>query len=164
MESILESSVPIRFVFMMVGPSSSELNYTQIGRAMGALLADWVGENYSENYRLSLSKQTQIKMICPSHLIGVQSGSSPCPNWERVEHSDCWLHGLQHRDPSHWDPGQGNVGVNSWLPEEDAAWKTPSHWHPPYVWRSRRLAELQQEYRHFNPLRFRRQNSTNFDE
>ncbi|XP_032442587.1 solute carrier family 4 member 1a (Diego blood group) [Xiphophorus hellerii] len=42
MESILESSVPIRFVFMMVGPSSSELNYTQIGRAMGALLADWV--------------------------------------------------------------------------------------------------------------------------
>lgn len=44
MESVLESSVPVRFVFMMVGPSSSEVNYTQAGRAMGALMADWVGE------------------------------------------------------------------------------------------------------------------------
>lgn len=42
MESVLESSVPVRFVFMMVGPSSSEVNYTQVGRAMGALMADWV--------------------------------------------------------------------------------------------------------------------------
>ncbi|MEQ2215108.1 hypothetical protein XENOCAPTIV_027550 [Xenoophorus captivus] len=34
MESVLESSVPIRFVFMMVGPSHSDVNYTQTGRAM----------------------------------------------------------------------------------------------------------------------------------
>ncbi|MEQ2298817.1 Band 3 anion exchange protein [Ameca splendens] len=42
MESVLESSVPIRFVFMMVGPSHSDVNYTQTGRAMGAMMADWV--------------------------------------------------------------------------------------------------------------------------
>ncbi|XP_015227524.1 PREDICTED: band 3 anion transport protein [Cyprinodon variegatus] len=42
MESVLESSVPIRFVFMMVGPTISDMNYTQTGRAMGALMADWV--------------------------------------------------------------------------------------------------------------------------
>ncbi|KAM4716549.1 solute carrier family 4 member 1a (Diego blood group) isoform 1-T2 [Anableps anableps] len=42
MESVLESSVPVRFMFMMVGPTSSEVNYTQTGRAMGALMADWV--------------------------------------------------------------------------------------------------------------------------
>ncbi|XP_037544655.1 solute carrier family 4 member 1a (Diego blood group) [Nematolebias whitei] len=42
MESILQSSVPVRFVLMMVGPSQSGLDYSQIGRAMAALMADWV--------------------------------------------------------------------------------------------------------------------------
>uniref|UniRef100_A0A146VAG2 Anion exchange protein n=1 Tax=Fundulus heteroclitus TaxID=8078 RepID=A0A146VAG2_FUNHE len=42
MESVLESSVPVRFILMMVGPSQSDVNYTQTGRAMGALMADWV--------------------------------------------------------------------------------------------------------------------------
>ncbi|XP_030591134.1 band 3 anion exchange protein-like [Archocentrus centrarchus] len=41
-ESILESSVPIRFVFVLVGPSSSGLNFSECGRTMGALMADWV--------------------------------------------------------------------------------------------------------------------------
>ncbi|XP_028267499.1 solute carrier family 4 member 1a (Diego blood group) [Parambassis ranga] len=42
MESALESSVPVRFMFVLVGPSQSGINYTQSGRAMGALMADWV--------------------------------------------------------------------------------------------------------------------------
>lgn len=42
MESTLESSVPVRFVFMLVGPSQSGIDYTESGRAMGALMADWV--------------------------------------------------------------------------------------------------------------------------
>lgn len=41
-ESVLESPVPIRFVFVLVGPSQSGLNYSESGRAMGALMADWV--------------------------------------------------------------------------------------------------------------------------
>uniref|UniRef100_A0A3Q0RI04 Anion exchange protein n=1 Tax=Amphilophus citrinellus TaxID=61819 RepID=A0A3Q0RI04_AMPCI len=41
-ESILESSVPIRFVFVLVGPSSSGLNFSECGRTMGTLMADWV--------------------------------------------------------------------------------------------------------------------------
>uniref|UniRef100_A0A8C4H0E3 Anion exchange protein n=1 Tax=Dicentrarchus labrax TaxID=13489 RepID=A0A8C4H0E3_DICLA len=41
-ESALESPVPIRFVFVLVGPSQSEIDYSQCGRAMGALMADWV--------------------------------------------------------------------------------------------------------------------------
>lgn len=44
MESILQSSVPVRFVLMMVGPSQSGMDYSQIGRAMAALMADWVGD------------------------------------------------------------------------------------------------------------------------
>ncbi|XP_041828516.1 solute carrier family 4 member 1a (Diego blood group) [Melanotaenia boesemani] len=42
MESVLQSSVPIRFVFMLVGPTTTEMNYSECGRAMGALMADWV--------------------------------------------------------------------------------------------------------------------------
>lgn len=42
MESVLQSSVPVRFVLMMVGPSQSGLDYSQSGRAMAALMADWV--------------------------------------------------------------------------------------------------------------------------
>lgn len=44
MESALEIPVPVRFVFILVGPSQSDINYSQSGRAMGALMADWVRE------------------------------------------------------------------------------------------------------------------------
>lgn len=44
MESALEIPVPVRFVFVLVGPGQSDLNYRQSGRAMGALMADWVRE------------------------------------------------------------------------------------------------------------------------
>ncbi|XP_042247883.1 solute carrier family 4 member 1a (Diego blood group) [Thunnus maccoyii] len=42
MESALEIAVPVRYVFVLVGPSQSEIDYTETGRAMGALMADWV--------------------------------------------------------------------------------------------------------------------------
>uniref|UniRef100_A0A3B4YL61 Anion exchange protein n=1 Tax=Seriola lalandi dorsalis TaxID=1841481 RepID=A0A3B4YL61_SERLL len=42
MESALESPVPVRFVFALMGPSQSGLDYSESGRAMGALMADWV--------------------------------------------------------------------------------------------------------------------------
>ncbi|KAM6957170.1 solute carrier family 4 member 1a (Diego blood group) [Aplochiton taeniatus] len=42
MESALEAPVPVRFVFILVGPSHSGLDYHETGRAMGALMADWV--------------------------------------------------------------------------------------------------------------------------
>uniref|UniRef100_A0A672YM75 Anion exchange protein n=3 Tax=Sphaeramia orbicularis TaxID=375764 RepID=A0A672YM75_9TELE len=42
MPSVLESPVPVRFVFILVGPSQSGVDYSESGRAMGALMADWV--------------------------------------------------------------------------------------------------------------------------
>ncbi|XP_061567608.1 solute carrier family 4 member 1a (Diego blood group) [Cololabis saira] len=42
MESVLESALPVRFVFVLVGPSQSGIDYSESGRAMGALMADWV--------------------------------------------------------------------------------------------------------------------------
>ncbi|CAL8266389.1 unnamed protein product [Gadus morhua 'NCC'] len=42
MDAVLEAPVPVRFVFILAGPSDSGLDYHESGRAMGALMADWV--------------------------------------------------------------------------------------------------------------------------
>lgn len=42
MESALEIPVPVRFVVALVGPAQGDLNYGESGRAVGALMADWV--------------------------------------------------------------------------------------------------------------------------
>lgn len=44
LESSLECPVPVRFVFVLVGPSQNDIDYSECGRAMGALMADWVRE------------------------------------------------------------------------------------------------------------------------
>ncbi|KAL0993263.1 hypothetical protein UPYG_G00105360 [Umbra pygmaea] len=41
-EGALEVHVPVRFVFMLVGPSQALVDYHEGGRAMATLLADWV--------------------------------------------------------------------------------------------------------------------------
>uniref|UniRef100_A0A4W5Q971 Anion exchange protein n=1 Tax=Hucho hucho TaxID=62062 RepID=A0A4W5Q971_9TELE len=41
-EGALEAPVPVRFVFVLVGPSQGGVDYHESGRAMAALMADWV--------------------------------------------------------------------------------------------------------------------------
>lgn len=42
MPSTLESPTPVRFVVVLVGPTTGGVDYSECGRAMGALMADWV--------------------------------------------------------------------------------------------------------------------------
>ncbi|MCI4384976.1 hypothetical protein PGIGA_G00045070 [Pangasianodon gigas] len=42
MDGIMEASVPVRFIFVLVGPAESGIDFHESGRAMGTLLADWV--------------------------------------------------------------------------------------------------------------------------
>ncbi|XP_072522851.1 solute carrier family 4 member 1b (Diego blood group) [Salminus brasiliensis] len=42
LESALEAPVPVRFIFVLVGPANSDMDYHESGRAMAALLADKV--------------------------------------------------------------------------------------------------------------------------
>ncbi|XP_017349044.1 solute carrier family 4 member 1a (Diego blood group) isoform X2 [Ictalurus punctatus] len=42
MDGIIEASVPVRFIFALVGPTESGIDFHESGRAMGTLLADWV--------------------------------------------------------------------------------------------------------------------------
>ncbi|KAJ7984435.1 hypothetical protein DPEC_G00354810 [Dallia pectoralis] len=40
LDSALEAPVPVRFIFLLVGPTKSDINYHLIGQAMSALMAD----------------------------------------------------------------------------------------------------------------------------
>ncbi|KAM6963783.1 solute carrier family 4 member 1b (Diego blood group) isoform 2-T2 [Tautogolabrus adspersus] len=42
LDSALETPLPVRFVFVLVGPSKSDMDYHETGRAMAALMADKV--------------------------------------------------------------------------------------------------------------------------
>lgn len=42
LDSALEAPLPVRFVFVLVGPSKSDMDYRETGRAMAALMADKV--------------------------------------------------------------------------------------------------------------------------
>ncbi|XP_070782696.1 solute carrier family 4 member 1b (Diego blood group) [Enoplosus armatus] len=42
LDSALEAPVPVRFVFVLVGPSQTDMDYHETGRAMAALMADKV--------------------------------------------------------------------------------------------------------------------------
>lgn len=42
LDSALESPVPVRFIFALVGPSKTDMDYHETGRAMAALMADKV--------------------------------------------------------------------------------------------------------------------------
>lgn len=42
LDSALEAPVPVRFIFALVGPSKTDMDYHETGRAMAALMADKV--------------------------------------------------------------------------------------------------------------------------
>ncbi|XP_072312451.1 solute carrier family 4 member 1b (Diego blood group) isoform X2 [Eucyclogobius newberryi] len=42
LESTLDTTGPVRFIFILIGPSNSDINYHETGRAMAALMADKV--------------------------------------------------------------------------------------------------------------------------
>lgn len=65
MESVLESSIPIRFIFLLVGPGHSGINYSESGRAMGALLADWVSKKRKHDaVEIAQFNQNKGHLIC----------------------------------------------------------------------------------------------------
>lgn len=42
LDSALEAPLPVRFVFILVGPNNGDMDYHETGRAMAALMADKV--------------------------------------------------------------------------------------------------------------------------
>lgn len=42
LESVLEVQVPVRFIFVLLGPSQSNVDYHEIGRSFSTLMSDKV--------------------------------------------------------------------------------------------------------------------------
>lgn len=49
LESVLEVPVPVRFLFVLLGPSQSNVDYHEIGRSFSTLMSDKVDIQPSEN-------------------------------------------------------------------------------------------------------------------
>lgn len=67
MESALESPIPVRFVFVLVGPSQIDMDYRETGRAMGALMADWVRRKKKRekcSFCVTILRCKGVKMSC----------------------------------------------------------------------------------------------------
>lgn len=45
LESVLEVPVPVRFIFVLLGPSQSNMDYHEIGRSFSTLMSDKVDIN-----------------------------------------------------------------------------------------------------------------------
>lgn len=43
LEAVLEVPVPVRFLFVLLGPSSANMDYHEIGRSISTLMSDKVG-------------------------------------------------------------------------------------------------------------------------
>lgn len=85
MESALEIPVPIRFVFVLVGPGQGDMDYSETGRAMGALMADWVREKTQTQCEPpppdthTPQRSASLKAVRAGALTGVLSGGLPGP-------------------------------------------------------------------------------------
>lgn len=125
LDSALEAPQPVRFVFVLVGPSKDNVDYRETGRAMAALMADKVGwAVVHESLKCPVSPDTALcSLIIPSVIStpDVQSGSLSGKECSWPDGCCGQLHGLQHRHSTHWDPEWSNAHLNYQLPEETAA-------------------------------------------
>lgn len=50
LESVLEVPVPVRFLFVLLGPSQSNMDYHEIGRSISTLMSDKVPTLYHNSH------------------------------------------------------------------------------------------------------------------
>lgn len=65
LESVLEVPVPVRFIFVLLGPSQSNMDYHEIGRSFSTLMSDKVSSRTSIFlYSLYFDFQRFIVILC----------------------------------------------------------------------------------------------------
>lgn len=58
LESVLEVPVPVRFIFVLLGPSQSNMDYHEIGRSFSTLMSDKVNRNL-KRWRTTLQSHNE---------------------------------------------------------------------------------------------------------
>lgn len=57
LESVLEVPVPVRFIFVLLGPSQSNVDYHEIGRSFSTLMSDKVDVQLRTTFHKKQRKQ-----------------------------------------------------------------------------------------------------------
>lgn len=68
LESVLEVPVPVRFLFVLLGPSQSNVDYHEIGRSFSTLMSDKVDFQSRKKKSCFLAKpltRKSKKLLCP---------------------------------------------------------------------------------------------------
>lgn len=63
LESVLEIPVPVRFLFVLLGPSQSNVDYHEIGRSFSTLMSDKVNFKSKNIYISHRSKKHLLMLI-----------------------------------------------------------------------------------------------------
>lgn len=71
LESVLEVPVPVRFLFVLLGPPTSSMDYHQIGRSISTLMSDKVGEvkAFLFSYKTSKKQYPTLESACSFTLL-----------------------------------------------------------------------------------------------
>lgn len=68
LESVLEVPVPVRFLFVLLGPSQSNVDYHEIGRSFSTLMSDKVDfhcrEKKKSYFLVKLLTRKSKKLLC----------------------------------------------------------------------------------------------------
>lgn len=72
LESVLEVPVPVRFLFVLLGPSQSNMDYHEIGRSFSTLMSDKV---HKYEYMLPRGLRVKQKKVSLKLLVMLQCGA-----------------------------------------------------------------------------------------
>lgn len=66
LESVLEVPVPVRFLFVLLGPSQSNVDYHEIGRSFSTLMSDKVDfqRRQKSNFMVKILTHKNKKQLC----------------------------------------------------------------------------------------------------
>uniref|UniRef100_A0A3Q3VRW9 Anion exchange protein n=1 Tax=Mola mola TaxID=94237 RepID=A0A3Q3VRW9_MOLML len=115
LESALEASLPVRFFFVLVGPSTADMDYHETGRAMAALMADGVSWLTLSTKRLmdGVADFMDCSIVIPPTEIQNESMLAPIISFQKKLLQDR----LQASSPQ-------TISISTGLPSEDPLART----------------------------------------
>ena len=79
LDAVLEVPVPVRFLFLLLGPSSANMDYHEIGRSISTLMSDKVSRSRTPPQPPTPSSQPGSRALTPRPV----SSLAPVPPWQQ---------------------------------------------------------------------------------
>ena len=76
LENFTEVSLPVRFIFILMGPPSDKMDYHEIGRSISTLMSNTVNTENCLHAYVKYSKTVMLKMVFPVKFSHVECGNT----------------------------------------------------------------------------------------